>query len=258
MNAWRSRPRLVGLFAMAVASIAMAQNVDVLETEPGKFRLNLLTDTLLEGSEAQQRLRQAADGLCGDEGAFFGLYQSGKDPQTARFLYSQSVFCGAEPAWEPAPGSGAGILQTSPSQDVNSFIAEISAHYLASRASGEFADAYAALSEQLQTMWTLDDWSSAMQAFNDAAGAVQSIDIRRVTVRDVAEGIRDPGVYIVAEYEAAYEHIPVQCGYVVWVEASRNRYAILREDSKYVSTSGPGRPTKAQLAEFREQLGCAL
>ena len=105
-------------------------------------------------------------------------------------------------------------------------------------------------------MWTPEEWSDSMQDFNTRSGAVESIVVKRISVSENAQGIREPGTYVVADYEATYERIPFQCGYLIWSQTQEHNFVILREDSKYITAEGPGSISSSQLAQFKEQLGC--
>jgi hypothetical protein len=258
---------LAVLFA-SIAPVASGQDITAESLGGGQFRLVLKSATILEVSEAQTILLPKASELCQGSAPALGHYEfsstapiegPGATSEQTVFQLTQDISCGrasTNPQIASARHSAFGVVKSDSQLSVEDFIRAASSSYLSQRAGGEFEEAYVAFSEVMRTFLPLEEWKRQNSEFNAAAGSRKSTSIWRVTIYDNPQNAPEPGIYIAADYESEFDHVPFQCGYLIWFQSSDRRFVITREESGSLPASTVERLPKEQLSEIRRQFGC--
>jgi hypothetical protein len=257
--------RLVALPLGLLAATAVGQQVQVEQLAPGRYELTLLAGAPMTEPAAQRFLRPRAGQLCNGIDPYFGAYRfeslvplAGDDTaqdQKATFKFVQEISCGGA-ASSPTPDREMGVPRTDLVRPLEAFVKEISTRYLMARSQGNFAEAYAALSEYLRDM-PLNDWSQRAKEFNDEAGELRSTTVWRVTVYENPPGAPQPGTYIAADFESTYDRIPLQCGYLVWLRLRGERFVITRQETGSIPPELFEPSRASELPRIKQEFGCA-
>jgi hypothetical protein len=212
--------------------------------------------------DAQAALLGTALGACEGREPRYGKYkfetterltsQGATEPEA--FMFAQEVEC--------VDGSDAprAIRRTEISeadrQKAGTLVHSMSSQYFAQLEAGDFAASYAMLSENMQSMSPLDSWIAENREFHNKAGRKIDGGVFRITVYVDPPDSPGPGIYIAADYEIRYEHVPFRCGYIVWFQGADSAYRLIRQESGYLDDETSSKLTKAQVQEIRTQYGC--
>lgn len=251
-----------------IAPVASSQEITAESLGPGQFRMVLKSATMLEVSEAQTILLPKAFELCQGLEPVLGHYEfsstaridgpaSPSEPTV--FQLTQDISCGrasTNPQISSARNSAFGVVKDDSNQSIEEFIREASSSYLSQRADGALEEAYVAFSEAMRTFLPLEEWKRQNSEFNAAAGKRKSTAIWRVTIYDNPQNAPEPGLYIAADYESEFDHVPFQCGYLIWFQSSDRRFVITREESGSLPASTVERLPQERVLEIRRQFGC--
>jgi hypothetical protein len=258
---------LAALFAFFVP-VASSQEIAAESLGPGQFRVVLKSEIVLEVSEAQSILLPKASALCQGLEPVLGHYEfsssaridgpaSPNEPTV--FQLTQDISCGrasTNPQIGSARNSAFGVVKGDTQQTIEEFIRAASSSYLSQRADGAFENAYIAFSEAMRTFLPLEEWKRQNSEFNAAAGKRKSTAIWRVTIYDNPQNAPESGLYIAADYESEFDHVPFQCGYLIWFQSSDRRFVITREESGSLPGSTVERLPRERVLEIRKQFGC--
>jgi hypothetical protein len=255
-------------FCASLPQFALAEEVTTEALGSNRYRLLLRSTTILEVTEAQSLLYPRALELCHGLQPFLGHYEfsskapiNGQSPadNKTEFLLTQDISCGTaatDAGNRSNRNSAFGVLKTDQKQSLKDFVTEVSTTYLTQRAEGKLDQAYVAFSEVMRTYQSAEEWNQKNLEFNAAAGRRTSTSIWRVTIYDNPATAPEPGIYIAADYESTFEHVPFQCGYLIWYQSSDNRYVITREETGSLPGDQVAKFSREQIADIRKQFGC--
>ena len=223
--------------------------------------------------EMQQLLLPAAAKLCGeltprldafrqtgllapvgDAGARAGREEAGNGEtprEPARLV--QVVVCEPPPASVP-PASRA-LTDEERSGLEGRIRARTLAYFAGLDADGDRRASYAMLSEHLRSN-TFADWQQARDEGRAEMGDVTERRVWRVTVYVDPPQAPTPGIYVAADYVAAYERVLFECGYLMWQERSDRRFRIIRREGGHLRRDYAADMTNAQISAVRRQMRC--
>lgn len=247
-------------------AVTPSQYIDVKEIGEGRYEFTLTADAAMEVAEAQHLLWSQVVETCDGAEAQYGRYRfdsktpigDGADTATKPiFKFVQEVSCGSSAAPDPLVRDTIGIYREDSTQELNSFISRISTDYMAKRSQGAIDEAYAALSQDMRSYSTFDEWAKQVKMFNEMAGKLTATRIWRVTVYDNPLGAPEPGTYIAADYENEFENVPLQCGYLIWYRLPDEHYTITREETGVITNEIIAQISPNQLVQVKQQFRCA-
>lgn len=256
---------LLPLFCTLLAPVAFGQAVAVKRIDKHHMELTLTTQRMLGVGAAQAMLLPRIEQECGNLKPTFGRYHfEGRTPvdqsitskAATSFSFVQEITCGQTSA-APASEASIGIVRTSSSNDLKEFIRNISLQFLTKRSNGALGPAYDALSGQMRAFSPVEEWSKQARQFNKLSGPIKSATVWRVTVYENPANAPMLGTYIAADYEVRYQHVPLQCGYLMWYELPHHRFVILREESGTISSQSFNTLSADELSQVKARLGCA-
>jgi YD repeat-containing protein len=99
-------------------------------------------------------------------------------------------------------------------------------------------------------------WRNAKRDFLSTAGALQRIEITKVTVYENPASASKPGLYVAADYRNIWANAPLQCGYLVWLRTSGGEFRIVREETGHVTTGQLNAMPAAQRQSVEQALRC--
>ena len=86
-------------------------------------------------------------------------------------------------------------------------------------------------------------------------GALRKVDVWNVTVYVDPPNAPEPGIYVAADFEAAYEN-SVVCGYLVWHDGPDEAFRIMRQDSGELQASVESELSDAERNRIRREFRC--
>jgi hypothetical protein len=254
----------VQLLYIALSTIAVASEVSI-ETEKLSedfFRLNLISDKVLETSEAQKALLDTAVFACSGLTPIFGKYKfestaptkgSAKKEADETFRFSQEIQCGPV---APASSGKAIVLDEKAEEKLKENVVDLTDRYFELLDDDDFAAAYAMQSALQQEMSSLDAWSARQVTLKRTAGKKLQTSLRRITVyKDPADAAL-PGNYVAVDYESEYKNFPVFCGFVIWHQSVVGELTLMREEFGYIDSASLLKITENDLPAIKQKIGC--
>ena len=120
-------------------------------------------------------------------------------------------------------------------------------HYFSLRAEGKLEEAYELFNPGLRAKRPFDAFSSEWRGYHLKGGKFTSLDIRKVTWYSKEEG-ENPNYRVVVDYRAAFERLPIVCGYLVW-EMFSGTLRLAREEINVLEVNDPNEMTPNELEE---------
>jgi hypothetical protein len=223
------------------------------------YELTLRKDSVAEVGVAQQELLPVATQLCKEKSVRFGRYEfslhehvAGPTPTAPQFLLKQQVSCGT-PFDDQRSVVPANKTDWKPSETDQASIERLTYQYFRSKDFGSYRDAYLLFSPGV-IAW--ESWRDSISQFNQAAGAVKSRRIKKITwYIDPPTG--GPGVYAAVDYDSAFENLYLQCGYVVWRRQPNGAFLLVREEQNSIDKANAEKLTNEQIQSIRAKYKCA-
>ena len=175
---------------LLISQVAAGQDVQVRPLDNGQLEIMVTAGTILDIATAQRLLLPRAIEACAGVRPVLGRYRfesqapvradtDGNQPTTYRFV--QEVSCGPVQS-SSVSESETGVRRENLVQGLEDFIRAISIQYLNDLSKGNFEAAHAALSSEMKTYETFEEWSGKARAFNEGSGPIRSATVWRITV----------------------------------------------------------------------------
>ena len=172
-------------------------------------------------------------------------------PEPARLV--QVVLCEPAPASAPPPSRALTDAERSGLED--RIRARTLAYFAGLDAGGDPRGSYEMLSEYMRSN-TFADWQRAQDEGRAEMGDVTERRVWRVTVYVDPPQAPTPGIYVAADYLAAYQRMLFECGYLMWQERSDRRFRIIRLEGGHLRKDHAADMTDAQVSAVRRLLRC--
>jgi hypothetical protein len=252
---------LVG-YALCASDVRAAE-VAVRERESNSYELTLTNQTPLSEREAQALIANAALSICKGLEPKLGKYrfesnQALGDGVPSRevppFVFVQDVTCDSAPMAQVAKRVPT-LKSTEDAQRVREDIKGRSEAYFRLLTANRFDDAYSQLNESALGL-NKAKWTRDQRAFQLLAGDPRSIAVVTITIYDNPAEAPEPGLYVAADFNNAYQNVPFQCGYLVWYRPEGGNFEITRMEIGHVTAKQLKTIPEAQLPELKRQLRC--
>ena len=227
--------------------------------------------------EMQQLLMPAAAKLCGDlvprldafrqtsllapvasagekeEGEEVGNGETAREPPDDRVRLVQVVLCEPAPVAMPSPSRALTDAERTAMED--DIRGKTLAYFAGLDAGGDARASYAMLSEYLRSE-TFAAWRQERDEDRAEMGGVTERRVWRTTVYVDPPEAPTPGIYVAADYQAAYERALFECGYLMWRERSDGSFHVIRRESGHLPKDHAADMTNAQISAVREKMRC--
>ena len=202
---------------------------------------------------AQAALVPTARRLCAGRTFFLGAFKFAEQPEAAaQASFQQELYCNRPVQLSKSADAAA----PDPSEAQQQAVLKATYSYLAAKDSSRLANAYAMLSRRAKLTMPERDWIAMTRDFNQQAGAVRA---RRVTdiswYRDPPEA-PEPGLYVAADLNGAFENVELLCGYVMWKLDSDGSFRLVREEQNFLERRRGANQAPLDRAPLRAQMGC--
>ena len=240
-------------------ALALEPEVEVEPLDASRHMLVMETEAHAASEAAQAALVPTARRLCADRAFFLGAFKFAEQPEplgakagVARASFQQELYCRSP---EQLSGS-ASAAATGPSEAQQQAVLKATYNYLAAKDGNRFSDAYAMLSRRAKFTTPERNWIAKARDFNQQAGAVRA---RRVTViswySDPPEA-PEPGLYVAADLNGAFQNVELLCGYVVWKLEADGSFRLVREEQNFLERRRGAELALVNRAPLRAQMGC--
>jgi hypothetical protein len=244
---------------------AVADEIASEKTDENEFVLTLKSASYYDVESSQNRLLTEAIELCGNMTPNFGRYSFENvmrlpdDKETdgeSSYQFSQTITCGV--AIEPVVQQNSQqSFQKASNKQIEDRIRIVTHDYFRALSNGAFKEAWAHLSQSMQSYSSFSEWEKAKAEFYQITGAVDSRSVWRVTVYDNPPGAPRPGLYVAADYFHSYANAPLHCGYLMWFSADEDQFRIVREETGHLTSDVAVEVTEEQLEQIKAQFGCS-
>src|SRR5262245_54733672 len=259
----RGAQRLIVILCCAPFVVA-AETIDLTQLSSGAYRATLESKDALSVADSQRAVWATAVDACSGRSPRYGRYQFESKREVPKsgparvvdFKFEQDFDCAGD-VDEPVRGE-ARMLSADEHAQIEAHTRELTDRYLTSVAGGDYASAFAALADAMQRMTPLDEWQRGKVGFGRVAGSRVSGRVADIVIIVDPPSVAEPGVYASVDYELAYEHVPFQCGHMVWHQRDASAFRIVREESGYLDESLASQLSTSQISEIRRQYGCAF
>lgn len=247
--------------AILVLLIALALEPQV-EAEPldaSRHMLDMETEARAAFEAAQAALVPTARRLCADRTFFLGAFKFAEQPEApaakpgvAQASFQQELYCSSpeqlsESAAAAAPG---------PSEAQQQAVLKATYGYLAAKDSNRLSDAYAMLSRRAKLTTPEPDWIAKTRDFNEQAGAVRARRVTDISWYSDPPEAPEPGLYVAADLNGAFENVEFLCGYVVWRLDADGSFRLVREEQNFLERRRGAKLALLDRAPLRAQMGC--
>ena len=246
---------LVLLFALALEPQVEAEPLDA-----GRHMIDLKATARTTFEAAQAALVPTARRLCADRTFFLGAFKFAEQPEAAagakagaaEASFQQELYCRS-----PEQLSGrAAAAAPGPSQAQQQAVLKATYGYLAAKDSNRFSEAYAMLSRRAKLTTTEPEWIARTRAFNQQAGAVTARRVTDISWYSDPPEAPEPGLYVAADLNGAFENVEFLCGYVVWRLDADGSFRLVREEQNFLERRPGAKLPPLDRAPLRAQMGC--
>ena len=245
--------------AILALLIALAPEVRV-EAEPldaNRHMLAMDTEARSSFQAAQAALLPTATRLCADRTFFLGAFKFADQPEApaakrgvAKTRFQQELYCSIPQRFS---GSATAGLQDPPEAQQQAVLKATYA-YLAAKDSNRLSDAYAMFSPRAKL--TAPDWVAKARDFNEQAGAVRARRVTDISWYSNPPEAPEPGLYVAADLNGAFENVEFLCGYVVWKLDADGSFRVVREEQNFVERRRGAKLALPDGTRLRAQMGC--
>ena len=244
------------LFAL-LAVLQTPHPVTIEPVGPKAWRMTITAMDETDPLRLAERLRPAAEQLCGPAGFYFDRYTFQLDqlaPGETReadrldtLTLIQDVACGPAPA-EPPPPPPAPVLTDAEAQALNPELEALSTRFFAAVDAGRHAESFAMADTAMTGGGTLKQWSESAERSLAQAGPVKRRQIGRLTWYSNPPGVPH-GHYGAVDYVAS-RALQDECGYLVWYRPHAGaEFRLSRQETSLL----PHDLDAATLAALRQQ-----
>ena len=198
-------------------------------------------------------LAPAADASAKEAGEEVGNGETAREPPDDRVRLVQVVLCEPVPVAMPSPSRALTDAERAAMED--EIRGKTLAYFAGLDAGGDARASYAMLSEYLRSK-TFSAWRQERDEDRAEMGDVTERRVWRVTVYVDPPEAPTPGIYVAADYQAAYERVLFECGYLIWRERSDGNFHVIRRESGHLPKDHAADMTKAQISAVREKMRC--
>lgn len=242
------------LFVLAVGS-----QVETERLGSNRHLLRIETQARTTFEAAQSALVPTAKRLCADRGLVLGAFKFTEPSDAAsanrgagRATFQQELYCKS-----PEQDSEIAAPATaSPSEAQQQAVLDATYRYLAAKDGGRLSDAYAMLSRRSKLSTPEREWIGKARDFNAQAGAVRTRRVTGISWYSNPPNAPEPGLYVAADLNGAFENVEFLCGYVVWKRDDDGRFRLVREEQNFVERRRDADRTPLDRAPLRAQMGC--
>lgn len=254
----------VALFAAAMAVFAAsAAEVGVRQLRQDEYEFVLINATPLSEQQAMSAVAQVAAAVCKDLKPVLGKYRFESQQAIERkensgppdsFRFTQEVACvpgSTEASHAPRPA----LLTPAEAQSIQDDVRLRTEAYFRLIVDGRVDEAV----DQMSDAAIGEDeaaWKRGTLAFRETAGEPVRISIVKVTVYDNPPEAPEPGLYVAADFNNAFENVPVHCGYLMWFRPIGGEFRVSRTEIGVITTEQLKSIPAAQLPELKRQLRC--
>ncbi len=244
---------LVLLIALALGPQVKAEPLD-----PGRHLLEMETEARAFGA-AQAALAPTARRLCADRTFFLGAFKFAEQseapaakPGVARASFQQELYCNSH---EQLSGSSIAAA-AGPSEAQQQAVLKATYFYLAAKDSNRLSDAYAMLSPRAKLTTAESEWIAKARDFNAHAGPVRARRVTDISWYSDPPEAPEPGLYVAADLNGAFDNLEFLCGYVVWRLDADGSFRLVREEQNFHERRRGAKLAPLDRAPLRAQMGC--
>ena len=239
---------------LLMIALALEPQVEAESLDSNRHMLQMKTDTRTTFKTAQAALIPTARRLCSNRSFFLGAFkfadqpeERGANPGAAQAGFQQELYCSS-------PEQPSAVA--APSEAQQQAVLEVTYGYLAAKDSNRLPDAYAMLSRRAKVAMPEPDWTASARGFNQRAGAVTARRVTDLSWYSDPPDAPEPGLYVAADLNGAFENVEFLCGYVVWRLEADGRYRLVREEQNFLERRAGARLAALDRAPLRAQMGC--
>ncbi len=196
-------------------------------------------------------LAPAADASAKEEGEEVGNAKTAREMPNDRVRLVQVVLCEPAPVAMPSPSRALTDAERVAMED--EIRGKTLAYFAGLDAGGDARASYAMLSEYLRSK-TFSAWRQEQASAE--MGGVTERRVWRVTVYVDPPEAPTPGIYVAADYQATYERVLFECGYLMWQERSDGSFHVIRREGGRLPRDYAADMTNAQISAVREKMRC--
>ena len=249
---------------LAYTSVIAENEISIEEISDAKFRLTLISETMLEITTAQELLVPTAVSVCDGKYPQYGHYEFESDEKVSTdsdssansFELAQEIEC-IDPPVAPIPDSRSFVADVQAEQAIEDSVRVLSESYFSSLIAGRLDEAYDYLSESMKSYRSFDEWSAQVSEFRNSAGELIDLNIHTITIYDNPPNSPQPGIYVAVDYQNRFKNAPYHCGYLVWYRAEVGEFRIMREETGLITNETLGEIPKEQLSQLLAQMRCS-
>ncbi len=240
-------------------ALALAPHVTAEPLDAGHHMLEIKTDARTTFGAAQAALVPTARRLCANRNFFLGAFKFAEQPEapgappgTARASFQQELYCRSPEQHSGSAAAGA----PDPSEAQQHAVLKATYGYLAAKDSNRLSDAYAMLSRRAKRTTAESDWIAKARDFNQQAGAVTARRVTDISWYSDPPDAPEPGLYVAADLNGAFENVEFLCGYVVWRLDADGTFRLVREEQNFLERRRGAKLAPLDRAPLRAQMGC--
>jgi hypothetical protein len=255
---------LYGLALTATCDVR-GQEIAVRPLGDERYELTLTSPLVLEVEAAQLRLLPRAVEICAGSSPRLGRYRFASrepvaredvDEATSSFTLIQELQCSASGPSVGASRSLPTLGSEAEAEEVRDKVLSMTVEYFEDIANERYEEAYDAVDDTLRAYSTPESWAERTRSFRSEVGAAVSLKIRRLTIYDNPPGAPEPGLYIAADFDNAWENAPLHCGYVIWFRRDADTFRITREENGHVTAEQLKAMPTDDIRALRRQFRC--